>query len=226
MFSADFLRGGKSNQNCPITYAHLIELHTSCVKALTDKAAKISSQNVNIDTGLYGNYVKRQVVFPAGLAHLKAAQFEEPAVQDKDKCVLPLLHTFQQKARAGNKSPGNYLAFGSCSFGPAHIGAYEKANTSFKTNMLMTGPSSIPELRALIEYDISNFHLRKLEWKPKEAAHLADKAGRADGADDDAPRPLQPLQLLQTLNFFQLFWSIEEICSNWKQFTVVRNFSY
>ena len=54
--------------------------------------------------------------------------------------------------------------------------------------MLMTGPSSNPKLRALIEYDIAYFHLRKLKWKPKEAAHLADKAVRAD--DDDTPPAL------------------------------------
>jgi hypothetical protein len=55
--------------------------------------------------------------------------------------------------------------------------------------MLMTGHSSIPNLWALIEYDIAYFHLRKLKWKPKEAARLADDAGRAD--DDDAP-PASP----------------------------------
>jgi hypothetical protein len=42
---------------------------------------KMPSQNVIIDIGLYGNYVKLQVVFQARLAHLKAAQFEEPAAR-------------------------------------------------------------------------------------------------------------------------------------------------
>ncbi len=93
-FSADFRRGGKPTQNCPIAYAQLVELHANCTKALIDKSAKMPSQNLDIDTGLNGNYVKLQVVFPARLAHLKAAQLEEPAVQDKDNCVQPLRHTF------------------------------------------------------------------------------------------------------------------------------------
>ncbi len=156
----------------------MVELHPNCTKALIDKSVKIPSQKkIDIDTGLYGNYVKLQVVFPARLAHLKAAQFEEPAVQDKDKCVPPLLHTFNPKDRAGSQPASNYSAIGSCAFGPARIAAYEKANTSFKPDMLMTGPSSIPKLRTLIEYDIAYFHLRKLKWRPKEAAHLAGRPG-------------------------------------------------
>ncbi len=44
--------------------------------------------------------------------------------------------------------------------------------------MLMMGPSSIPKVLALIEYSIAYFHNSKLKWKPKEAAHLAAKAGQ------------------------------------------------
>ncbi len=105
---------------------------------------------------MYGNYVKLQVVFPARLAHLKAAPFEEPAVQDKDKCVPPLLHTFDPKAKPRNQPASNYSAIRSCAFGPARIAAYENANVSFKAGMLMTGPSSIPKLQTLIEYDIAS----------------------------------------------------------------------
>ncbi len=80
MFSADFCRGGKQNQNGPIAYVQLVELHANCThanctQALTDKSAKMPSQNVDIDTDLYGNHVKLQVAFQAKLTHLKTAQF-------------------------------------------------------------------------------------------------------------------------------------------------------
>ena len=50
--------------------------------------------------------------------------------------------------------------------------------------MKMSGPVSIPKLRALLEHDIAYFHLRIVKWKPKEAAHLT---GKAQPDDDDPP---------------------------------------
>ena len=70
-------------------------------------------------------------------------------------------------------------------FSPARIAAYEKASFSFKDDMLLTAGSSILQLQASIEYDIAYFHLWKLKWKPKAAAHLGSKA--ADDDNDVAP---------------------------------------
>jgi hypothetical protein len=99
--------------------------------------------------------------------------------------VPPLLQKFSPKCKAGGaQPPGNYSATSSCSFGPDRIAEYEKANVAFKNDMRMSGPVSIPKLRALLELDIAYFHLRIVKWKPKEAAHLA---GKAQQDDDDPP---------------------------------------
>ena len=138
-----------------------------------------------MDSGLFGSYVKFQAVYKVRIDHLKAGQFEEPSVAGHEMCVPPLLLKFSQKAKANAPQPvGNYSARSSCAFSPARIAAYEAANKSFIPDMQLSGPSSIPKLRALIEYDIAYLHLRKIKWKPKPAAHLA---GKPAADDDDSP---------------------------------------
>ena len=186
LFSADFRRCGKGN--CPIDYRQFLEMHNNCTKALVDDKAKMPSQNVDVDTGLYGLYTKFQAAYPARLVYLRSGNFQESVEPGRDKCVPPLLQKFSAKVKAGGSQPaGNYSATGSCSFGLDRIAEYEKANQSFITDMKMSGPVSIPKLRALLELDIAYFHLRTVIWKPKEAAHLSGSAARSD--DDDLPPP-------------------------------------
>ena len=166
-------------------YRQFLEMHNNCTKALANDKAKMPFQNIDVDTGLYGLYTKFQVAYPARLAHLRSGNFQESVEPGRDKCVPPLLQKFSQKCKAGGaQPPGNYSATSSCSFGPDRIAEYEKANVEFKNDMRMSGPVSIPKLRALLEHDIAYFHLRIVKWKPKEAAHLA---GKAQQDDDDPP---------------------------------------
>lgn len=169
-------------------YRQFLEMHNNCTKALADDKAKMPSQNIVVDTGLYGLYTKFQAAYPARLAHLRSGNFQESVEPGRDKCVPPLLQKFTAKARAGGNQPaGNYSATSSCSFGLDRIAEYERANLAFKSDMRMSGPASIPKLRALLELDIAYFHLRIVKWKPKEAAHLSGNAARSD--DDDLPPP-------------------------------------
>ena len=170
-------------------YRQFLEMHNNCTKALANDKAKMPSQNIDVDTGLYGQYAKFQVSFPARLVYLRSGNFQESVEPGRDKCVPPLLQKFSAKVKAGGSQPaGNYSATGSCSFGLDRIAEYEKANQSFITDMKMSGPVSIPKLRALLELDIAYFHLRIVKWKPKEAAHLSGSAARSDD-DDDLPPP-------------------------------------
>jgi hypothetical protein len=170
------------------------------VKENTDGAAK-PSHNFDMDRGMFGSYVKFQpeAVYRARIDYLKAGQFEEPSVAGQEMCVPPLLLKFSSKVKVNSPQPiGIFSARGSCAFGPARIAAYEAAVLqrmkppvirSFPSpDMQLSGPSSIPKLRALIEYDIimiAYLHLRKIKWKPKTAAHLAGKQAPDD--DDAAP---------------------------------------
>ena len=171
-------------------YRQFLEMHNNCTKALANDKAKMPSQNIDVDTGLYGQYAKFQVSFPARLVYLRSGNFQESVEPGRDKCVPPLLQKFSPKCKAGGaQPPGNYSATSSCSFGPDRIAEYEKANVAFKNDMRMSGPVSIPKLRALLEHDIAYFHLRIVKWKPKEAAHLA---GKVQHDDDDPPGPGAP----------------------------------
>ena len=109
LFCADLHRGGK--YYCPIENEQLLQLHTYCVKALNDKSAEVPSQKVDVDTGLYGQYVKFQVAYKEQIDHLKSGKFEEPAAPDQEKCVPLLLLKFPRKQKANAPQPaGNYSA--------------------------------------------------------------------------------------------------------------------
>jgi hypothetical protein len=210
LFSADFRRGGRT-AHCAVTYAELRQLHINCSKALhLKKNSKDPAHNTDIDTGLYSQYLKMQAGHAARITFLKEGHYEEPLITDADMCVPPLLHTFSGRGREGDSQPaGNYSPISSCAFGPARILAYEKASNSFKEDMQLQGPISIPKLRALIEYDIAHFHLRKLKWKPKRAAHLQGTIA----ADDDAPPRPPPTSTGDETEINFLDWNVTDISS-------------
>ena len=132
-------------------YRQFLEMHNNCTKALADEKPKMPSQNVDVDTGLYGLYTKFQAAYQARLAYLRSGNFQESVEPGRDKCVPPLLQKFSAKVKAGgNQPPGNYSATSSCSFGPDRIAEYEKANVAFKNDMRMSGPVYITNLRALL----------------------------------------------------------------------------
>ena len=190
-------------------YSQFIEMHNNCTKALINEKAKMPSQNVDVDTGLYGLYTKFQAAYPARLVYLRSGNFQESFELGRDKCVQPLLQKFNPKSKAGGAQPaGNYSATSSCSFCPDSIAEYEKGNLAFKNDMKMSGPASIPKLRALLELDIAYFHLRIVKWKPKEAAHLSGNAARPD--DDDPPPPAAPSGVPEPDMDF-LTWDVLEI---------------
>ena len=99
LFSADFRRGGKGN--CPMEYSQFIEMHNNCTKALINEKAKMPSQNIDVDTGLFGQYAKFQVSFPARLVYLRSGNFQESVEPGRDKCVPPLLQRFSAKIKSG-----------------------------------------------------------------------------------------------------------------------------
>ena len=116
-----------------------------------NKKAKDPAHNLDIDTGLYGQYLKMQAAHAARITFLKEGHYEEPLITDADMCVPPLLHTFSGKVKEGDPQPaGNHSPISSCAFGPACILAYEKGSNSFKEDMQLAGPTSIPKLRALV----------------------------------------------------------------------------
>ena len=150
-----------------------------------------------------------QAAHAARITFLKEGHYEEPLMTDADMCVPPLLHTFSGKVKEGDPQPaGNHSPISSCAFGPARILAYEKASNSFMEDMKLTGPSSIPKLRALIEYDIAYFHLRKLKWKPKRAAHLQGTSADDDDAIPKASSKSTPENETE-INF--LDWSVTDV---------------
>ena len=75
----------------------------------------------------------------------------------------------------------NYVRGGSCAFDAARIDAYQKANSTFKTDMTQSGEVSLPKLRDLLAMDLAYIHLRSIKWKAKKPAHL----GSGGAADDD-----------------------------------------
>jgi hypothetical protein len=87
LFSADFRRG--RNSTCAISYAELRQLHINCSKALLKQKAKDPAHNLDIDTGLYAQYLKMQAAHAGRIAFLKAGHFEEPLVPGEDLCVPP-----------------------------------------------------------------------------------------------------------------------------------------
>lgn len=71
-------------------YRQFLEMHNNCTKALADDKAKMPSQNIVVDTGLYGLYTKFQAAYPARLAHLRSGNFQESVEPGRDKCVCRL----------------------------------------------------------------------------------------------------------------------------------------
>ena len=174
----------------PIPYSEMLVLHKNCVKIIHTKSdAREPCKNPNLDTGLYGKYVKFQTAFPNRHKYLSTGgdsnlQFETPDAPNGDKCMPPLLDKYSSKLRVGQPQPDeNYVRGGSCAFDAARIEAYQKANSTFKTDMLQSGDDSLPKLRDLLAMDLAYIHLRSIKWKAKKPSHL----GTGGAADDDDP---------------------------------------
>ena len=63
------------------------------------------AHNLDIDTGLYAQYLKMQAAHAARITFLKEGHYEEPLITDADMCVPPLLHTFSGKVKEGLDPP-------------------------------------------------------------------------------------------------------------------------
>jgi hypothetical protein len=138
---------------------------------------------------LYGKYVKFQTAFQNRIKYLQSGgdsnlQFETPDAPNGDKCMPSLLIKYSSKLKSGQPQPDeNYVRGGSCAFDAARIEAYQKANSTFKTDMTQSGEVSLPKLRDLLAMDLAYIHLRSIKWKAKKPAHL----GSGGAADDDDP---------------------------------------
>jgi hypothetical protein len=151
------------------------------------------AENLGLDTGLYGKYCKFQVQFGNRTKYLKPGgdsnlQFETPEAPNGDKFLPSLLFKYSSKIGACTPQPDeNYECGlgGSCAFDAARIESYEKANISFKTDMLQSGSEFLPKLRDLLVLDLAYIHLRSCKWKAKTPSHLGGEAVRGD--DDDIP---------------------------------------
>jgi hypothetical protein len=134
-------RGGKGLS--PISYWELVQLHNNCVKALalTKGKTKEPAKNSDLDTGIYGRYLKFQAPFKFRIEYLNQGQFEKPVAADGDKCMPRLLLNFDTSVRQGVQQPLANTTFGilSCAFDAEHIAAYGAANANFKEDMLLRG---------------------------------------------------------------------------------------
>jgi hypothetical protein len=108
-----------------------------------------------------------------------------PDAPNGDKCMPSLLVEYSIKLKAGTTQPDeNYERGGSCTFDAARIESYEKANRSFKTDMLHSGGDSLPKLRDLLVMDLAYIHLRTCKWKAKTPSHLGNGTADDDGANN------------------------------------------
>ena len=179
--------GGTKGTNSPIPYSEMLVLHKNCVKIIHTKSdAREPCKNPNLDTGLYGKDVKFQTAFPNRHKYLSTGgdsnlQFETPDAPNGDKCMPPLLDKYSSKLRVGQPQPDeNYVRGGSCAFDAARIEAYQKANLSFKTDMLQSADDSLPKLKDLLVMDLAYIHLRSIKWKAKKPSHLGNGAATDD----------------------------------------------
>ncbi len=81
-------RGGKGVY--PISYWELVKLHDNCVKslALSKSKAKEPARNADLDTGMYGRYVKFQALYKSRLEYLNKGQFEKPSpLMETNACL-------------------------------------------------------------------------------------------------------------------------------------------
>ncbi len=100
--------------------------------ALSKDKTKEPAKNADVDTGIYGKYVRFQVPFKSRIEYLNKGQFEKPVAADGDKCT-PRLH-FDIKAQQGVQQPMTKTNYGilSCAFDAERIAAYGAANANFK----------------------------------------------------------------------------------------------
>jgi hypothetical protein len=95
-------------------------------------------KNPNLDTGVYGKYIKFQTALPNRIKYLSTGGdrnllFEIPDALNDDKCMPSLLAKYSTKLKAGTPQPDeNYIRGGSCAFDAARIESNEKSNLSFK----------------------------------------------------------------------------------------------
>ena len=206
----------------PISYGDLLILHDNCFRVLALPATATNNlepaKNSELDTALYQRYCKFQVAYKSRLKHLNegSMQFEKPAVDSGDKCMPRLLIKYSLKNKSGSQQPaGNYEPGKSCAFDSARITAYEKANASFKEEMLKPAKESIPQLRDLIFMDIAYLHLRNVKWARRTAAHL-DGGNGAD--DDDAPRESEAPPVLLRDDYRFTEWDVTDLSAvPWEQ---------
>jgi hypothetical protein len=141
----------------------LVALHNNCVKALAlskDKA-KEPAKIADLDTGMYGRYVRFQAPWKNRLDYLNKGQFEKPVAADGDKCMPHLLSKFDTKVQQGVQQPmaiTTYVIL-SCAFDAECIATYGAANANFKEEMKSQGPISIPKLQQLVLMNLPTFML-------------------------------------------------------------------
>ncbi len=111
--------------------------------ALSKDKAREPAKNADLDTGIYGRYLKFQAPFKVRIKYLNQGQFEKPVAADGDKCMSRLLLNF---VRQGVQQPLANTTFRilSCAFDAERIAAYGAANANFKEDMLLRGAVSIP----------------------------------------------------------------------------------
>ena len=169
----------------PITYKELLTLHYNTYKAAAlNSKVKETHKNPDLDTTIYGKYLKFQSAFKVRLQYLKEGHFVTPEKENDDKCMPPLLSHYDSKIRAEAKQPDeNYKKDYSCSFDASRIQLYEMENINFSSHM--KSDTAFQSLRDLILMDIAYLHARTVKWAAKEAEHLS--AGAAALSDDDDP---------------------------------------
>lgn len=209
-------RGGKGPS--PISYWELVKLHNNCVKALAlcKGTAKEPARNADLDTGMYGKYVKFQAPYKSRLEYLNKGQFEKPVAADGDKCLPRLLLKFDTKVQQGVQQPMDNTTYGvfSCAFDAERIAAYEEANVKFKTDMLLQGSISLPKLQNLVLMDLAYFHARHLKWEDKTPGHLVGATARSSDDDEPPPAPASaaaPISSAPKIDF--MGWDITDMNS-------------
>jgi hypothetical protein len=157
--------------------------------ALSKDKSREPAKNPDLDTGIYGRYLKFQAPYKFRLEYLNKGQFEKPVAADGDKCMPRLLLKFDTKVQQGVQQlmANTTYRILSCAFDAEHIAAYGEANAKFKTDMSLPGSISLPNLQNLVLMDLAYLQARHLKWEDKMTGHLGTATARS--SNDDAPAP-------------------------------------